>query len=194
MPQIVLQSHNPESKSSLCEGLLQTHNARQVDEYALRVIPAAKPKQTPINPPQNTLSDEDREKNPGADSNPKFRQSASPKNNLQVMPFTNTRTADDLLHWESQYIDATKFVLKWLKHTAEQAGFKSSNRGPEVWLREAAQAVVDARATLPGFEQAKWKEAIVVREKVLEYWKERLEPWDRQRYDWIRDHEAYALA
>ena len=110
------------------------------------------------------------------------------------MPFGNARTADDLLHWESQYIEATKFVLKWLKQTAEQAGFKSSNRGPEVWLREAGQAVIDAHAELPGFEQAKWKEAIKVREKALDYWKERLEPWDHQRHDWIKDHEAYALA
>ncbi|CAF9934616.1 MAG: hypothetical protein HETSPECPRED_009289 [Heterodermia speciosa] len=110
------------------------------------------------------------------------------------MPFNNPRTADDLLHWESQYIESTKFVLRWLKQTAEQAGFRSSNRGPEVWLREAGQAVVDAGGKLPGFEQGKWKEAIIVREKALDYWKERLEPWDRQRFEWIRDHEAYALA
>lgn len=110
------------------------------------------------------------------------------------MPSANRRTADDLLHWESQYIEATKFVLKWLKQTAEQAGFKSSNRGAEVWLREAAQAVVEAGAQLPGLEHEKWKEAISVREKALDYWKERLEPWDRQRHEWIMDHEAYALA
>ena len=54
--------------------------------------------------------------------------------------------------------------------------------------------MVDAGGKLPGFEQGKWKEAIIVREKALDYWKERLEPWDRQRFEWIRDHEAYALA
>ena len=110
------------------------------------------------------------------------------------MPFNNPITADDLLIWETQYTTATKHVLRWLKATAERAGFQSSNEGPEVWLRETAAAAVESGARLPSFEQGKWKDAIAIRGKMLEYWKERLEPWDTQRYEWIKGHEGFARA